>query len=191
MLDTGATKTALFRAALRDAGIDTSAWPSLRGLQSPTLYGTPDMLLVRVPRLRVGEAVADSIDASLLDGDVANALDRAIGRRVHGLLGRSFLRRFDVALDGDRRLLWLAAREGPRDEREWEYSTVGLQVERRGGAIVAAGVRLLAIDGRPATALGAVECARLLEGAPGTAVRVRWRARGGAREVRLVRRVLL
>lgn len=53
ILDTGATKTVLFRPALQSLGIEFEKWKSLCGLSVPTLFGAPSACLVRMPRVNV------------------------------------------------------------------------------------------------------------------------------------------
>lgn len=57
ILDTGATKTVLFRGPLRALGVDVARWPTLCGLSVPTLFGAPSACVVRLPRLTL-EAMA-------------------------------------------------------------------------------------------------------------------------------------
>lgn len=209
ILDTGAAKTALFESALDRHARRHGAWAGARGLVAPTLFGDAPAGLVRVPRFELeaadGAVRCDSLDAAVIESPLEELLSRAAGRAVHGLLGYSFLRRYRVIVDYPNRVLWLAPRAGWND-RPWEYSTVGVQLERRDGdariaAIVQgspadeAGVRtgdvLLAVDGGAADSLDIAALARRLEGPPGSTVELVLRR--GAREwtLRLARRELL
>ena len=49
ILDTGATKTVLFRSASTGRVPGWTSWPALRGLGAPTLTGDADAVMVRVP----------------------------------------------------------------------------------------------------------------------------------------------
>jgi S1-C subfamily serine protease len=147
----------------------------------------------------------DSLDAAVIESPLEELLSRAAGRAVHGLLGYSFLRRYRVVVDYPNRVLWLASRRDWND-RPWEYSTVGVQLERRDGdariaalvegspadeAGVRAGDVLLAVDGGAADSLDIAALARRLEGPPGSTVELALRR--GTREwtLRLARRGLL
>ena len=210
VLDTGATKSVLFASALAARGVRTAGWRALRGLDSPTVYGRAPTRLVRVRALGVngprGAAVAKAVDAALLDGKVADELVRVTGQPVHGLLGHSFLRRFQAVLDYPRRIVWLAPARVSRDERRWEYSTIGVQLERGDGgtlitgvadpspayaAGVRAGDRLLAVDGHTTRGEPLATLQRRLEGRPGSPVRIVVEHAGRRHWRRLLRRRLL
>jgi C-terminal processing protease CtpA/Prc len=129
-----------------------------------------------------------------------------VGTPVDGLLGYSFLRRYRVGIDYPRRVLWLDPLPEPWDDRPYEYSQVGLQLERRGAAIQVVGVAngspaalaeimigdtLVAIDGTSAKQADLAMLTRRLEGPPGTGVSLLMRHGGEVRSYSLVRRRLL
>jgi predicted aspartyl protease len=210
IVDTGATKSVLFRAALEKRLPGWTAWPSLRGLGAPTLAGEAPARLVRVPGIELrgpgGNVGRHGMDAAVLEGGLGEVLEADVGEPLDGLLGYSFLKHYRVALDFPRGLLWLDPSRGDVRDRPDEYSHPGLQLETAEGRIrvvaVAAGspaeqggVRALdevvAIDGRLVPGSDVVAVARELEGTPGTVIRLR--IRRGSREwtCRLVRRRLL
>ena len=209
VLDTGATKTVIFLHAYERAR-ETRPWPELHGLAAPTLYGSEDAYISRVPVLSAtgaGEAAsAEGVDVAVMESDLEQALSQAIQRPVDGLLGYSFLRRFRVTIDYPHRVLWLEPVAVGRDQRAYEYSHVGVQIERRDGAlrIVAvadkspaadAGIRtgdeLVGVDGADAASLDLGDASARLEGPPGTKVRLRVRRGSEVRSYRLTRRALL
>ncbi len=210
IVDTGATKSVFFRAALDRRLPGWTAWPSLRGLGAPTLIGDASAELVRVTRIELrtpgGSSARSGVDAAVLGGDLGEALANDVGEPVDGLLGYSFLKHYRVALDFPRGLLRLDPSRGDVGDRPEEYSHPGLQLESVGEEVrvfavaegspaaragIRAGDELVAIDGESVTGLEVVAVARRLEGAPGTALSLGLRR--GPREwtCRLVRRRLL
>jgi hypothetical protein len=209
ILDTGATKTVLFREALDRRLPGWVSWPSIRGLGAPTLTGVARARMVRVPRVDPGSgggAVSRSgVDAAVIAGDLPDALESALGEPVDGLLGYSFLKHFRVALDYPRRLLWLDPSQGGVPDRASEYCHPGIQLEdvlgslrvtavADGSPAARAGIRpgdeLLAVDGSPVAGSEVVEVGRRLEGDPGTRVELRLR-RGSRTWSKSVRRTPL
>jgi hypothetical protein len=210
VLDTGANKTVLFEDAIHDRVPGLSSWRKLRGLSAPTLYGAEDAYMTRVPKLALaasaGTASARDVDAAVISGGLSTALTSAVGSRVDGLLGYSFLRRFRVTIDFPHRLLWLDPVDVSQDQRVYEYSHVGLQIERRDQALrvvavaedspaARAGIRtgdeLISIDGQPASGFDVIGASRRLEGPPGSRITLVARHDGVERTYRLVRRQLL
>ena len=111
-----------------------------------------------------------------------------------------------MGIDYPRRVLWLDPLPEPWDDRPYEYSQVGLQLERRGAAIQVVGVAngspaalaeimigdtLVAIDGTSAKQADLAMLTRRLEGPPGTGVSLLMRHGGEVRSYSLVRRRLL
>jgi C-terminal processing protease CtpA/Prc len=146
------------------------------------------------------------MDVALIDGELQRVLEADLGEPVHGLLGYSFLRHYRVALDFPRRVMWLDPLADDRDERPYEYSHVGVQLERRGADVVVAGVLdgspaaragirvddvLVALDGAPVAPRDLNETTRALEGPPGSHVRLTVRRDGGEHGYRLTRKKLL
>ncbi len=210
VLDTGATKTALFAHALATKAPAFERWPALRGLSAPTLIGSADARLARVRALVVGRGASfargTEVDVAVLDSPLEAALSAEVDEPVDGLLGYSFLRRFGVVIDYPHRVLWLTPRPHSYDERPYEYSHVGLQIERRGDALRVIGVathspadiagiraddELAAIDGISVQALDVIDATLRLEGPPGTAVVLTMRREDQQRTYRLIRRRLL
>ena len=209
VLDTGATKTVIFADALTHAR-SPMKWKQLHGLSAPTLYGTEKTYLARVPTVTLvggsDQVSADDVDVAVMASPLAGALSQAVHQPVAGLLGHSFLRRFRVTIDYPHRLLWLEPLDVSRDQRRYEYSHVGIQVERHEGALrvvavaegspaaiagVRAGDEFLAVDGTSAAALDVVSLSRKLEGPPGSRVSLCLSRGGRARSYRLPRRELL
>lgn len=210
IVDTGATKSVFFRAALDRRLPGWTAWPALRGLGAPTLTRDERAELVRVTRIelgaRGGSVARLGVDAAVLGGDLGEKLTGDVGEPVDGLLGYSFLKHYRLALDFPRGLLWLDPSRGDVRDRREEYSHPGLQLESVGEEVrvfavaegspaaragIRAGDELVAIDGESVSDLDVVAVARRLEGAPGTTL---WLGlRRGPREwtCRLVRRRLL
>jgi membrane-associated protease RseP (regulator of RpoE activity) len=210
IVDTGATKCVLFEDGVRAVLPRIEAWPSLRGLSAPTLFGAAPARVVRLASLALGErgereAQLD-VDAIVMGGRLATTLQAVVGEPVHGLLGYSFLRHYRLAMDFPRRLLWLDPSSPGHGARPFEYSQPGIQVERADRAALVTGVvkgspaaraglavgdTLVRVDGLAADSANVIELARALEGRPGT--RVRLQLRRGSRDwiCTLVRRQLL
>ena len=236
ILDTGATKTVFFESELEKRIPDHARWRSASGLSAPTLLGNAAAKLTLVPRLTLGgyrehappsaDAAASAVDASpsnvseadtvtvsradvdcvVLESELHGVLARAIGRPVGGLLGYSFLRHYRLGLDFGNRIAWFQPYEVAWNPRPYEYVNVGIQLERRGGAIevsgvvhgspaerarIATGDRLIAIDGVSVEKLSVLRASRRLEGRAGTRVGLTVRRSGRLRTVSLVRRRIL
>ena len=210
ILDTGATKTVLFSPAIRRFVRGAARWRTLEGLSAPTLFGSESAAIALVPEIAIrvpgGSVRRRNVDVALLGGTLGPLLSRATGRTVHGLLGYSFLRHFRVCIDYPHRVLWLERLEPEWDERPFEYSHPGLQIERVEYAIrvvavarsspaaeagILAGDELISVNGDSVRDITIVELARRLEGEPGT--RVDLVLRRGAQEHRhtIIRRQLL
>ncbi|MEO5617332.1 MAG: aspartyl protease family protein [Candidatus Eisenbacteria bacterium] len=209
VLDTGATKTVLFEKTVRRLRGDQK-WKELRGLSAPTLYGSEVTYLCRVPAISLGSGasavVAREVDVAVMASRLEGALSEAVQRPVDGLIGYSFLRRFRVTIDYPHRVLWLEPINVARDQRTHEYSHVGLQIERRDGALrvvavatnspadesgVLPGDEFVTLEGAAAGGFDVVELSRRLEGAPGSRVSFRLRRGLEERTYRLIRRQLL
>jgi hypothetical protein len=210
IVDTGATKTTLFRQAIDRRLPAWRSWPRLRGLGAPTFSGDAAAEMVRVPRLEIGPREGglgrSGMDAAVIDGDLPATLATVIEGPADGLLGYSFLKHFRVVLDYPRRVIWLDPRHGDVPDRPWEYSHPGIQLESVGGSVrvmsvavgspaarsgVRKGDELLAVDGHRVVAEDLLEVGRRLEGRPGTEVVLKLRR--GRREwsVRMLRAPLL
>jgi len=210
IVDTGATKSVFFRAALDRRLPGWTVWPALRGLGAPTLIGDASAELVRVTGIELrapgGNVARSWVDAAVLTGGLGEVLADDVGEPVDGLLGYSFLKHYRTALDFPRGLLWLDPSRGDVVDRIEEYSHPGLQLESvdeqvrifavaEGSPAARAGIRvgdeLVAIDGESVSNLDVVTVARKLEGTPGTMLSLRLRR--GQREwtCRVVRRRLL
>ena len=217
IVDTGATKTVLFEDSLADLVPGSSEWPTLRGLTVPTLVGNSDAHVALVAAL---ELEADSgsvrqlgVDAVVLRTELSQALSSVTGLPIHGLLGSGFLQRYRVVIDYPARVLWLTARSAEIAGRPYEYSHIGLQLERWDAALrvvavaedspaaragILVGDEVVSVNGltvrggpdaRSTADVGRVT--RLLEGPPGTRVTLAVRHAGAVRTYRLIRRRLL
>lgn len=217
IVDTGATKTVLFEDSLANLVRGSGEWPALRGLTVPTLVGNSDAHVALVPAL---ELEADSgsvrqlgVDVVVLRTELSHALSSVTGLPIHGLLGSGFLQRYRVVIDYPARVLWLTARSARIAGRPYEYSHVGLQLERWDAALrvvavaegspaaragISVGDEIVSVNGlavrggqsgRVAPDVGRVT--RLLEGPPGTRVILTVRHAGTVRTYRLIRRRLL
>jgi predicted aspartyl protease len=210
IVDTGATKTVLFAGTLARLVPGSKAWRRLTGLSAPTLIGANDAAIVIVPAVALGGAAARVVrtefDAAVIESDLEKLLSDAVEEPVAGLLGHSFLRRYRVVIDYPARMLRLDPQPEGADERPYEYSQVGIQIERVGGGARVVGVvkdspaaragilvgdEVVAIDGRPTRALDIVTASRRLEGPPGTRITLTLRRGDHERRYTLVRRQLL
>src|SRR5262249_49333332 len=144
LVDTGATKCVLFEDSLEPSVAHAASWPALRGLTAPTLIGTVEARIARVPLIEIlatdGPVRAAGVDVGVIRSVLEQVVPRVPREHIHGLLGYSFLKRFRLALDYPHRILWLDPIPGYRDDRPNEYTHVGLQLERQGGAVVVMGV---------------------------------------------------
>lgn len=194
VLDTGATKLALFRTPLVRRGPWSPTGRRMQGARAPTVYGDAAVEFVRLGTLDLPDArphcSETELDAALLDSPLAEALGRTIGGPVHGLLGDSFLRRFRYAIDYGARVLWLDRLDVGRDAREYEFCTIGIQLHRPAGATRVAGVvknspahraglriddEILSVDGTTVHGTALLELTRALEGPPGSTLTLEWR----------------
>ena len=92
-LDTGASGTAVAEAVAAAAGLRVSERTIV-----VTPLGEETRAVVRIGRLRVGDASADAIRATVVS---------SLPPGVAGILGQDFLSRFDVTIDyGRRRVRW-------------------------------------------------------------------------------------
>jgi len=210
ILDTGATKTVLFTPAIAQPVRHEDRWKKLEGLSAPTLFGSEDASIARIPEIALkvpgGSVRRADVDVAMLGGTLGALLSRATGRTVHGLLGYSFLRHFQVCIDYPHRVLWLERLTPEWNDRPFEYSHPGLQIERFDDAVrvvavarrspaaeagIHAGDELVSIDGDRATQLSITDLSRRLEGEPGTRVDLVLRRGGSEQRYTVVRRQLL
>jgi len=209
ILDTGSTKCVLFERSLSRIPAHAK-WKAVHGLTAPTLLGSASASIARVPRFALDSAGDGAeiagLDVALIQSPLAQQLSGAVGQRVDGLLGVSFLARFEVAIDYPHRILWLDPIRPWKDPRPYEYCHVGLQLERRGDRLTvaglvenspaaSAGVRvgddLVSVNGRSVDGQDVSVVNRLLEGPPGTRVTIGTRREGTVARHRLTRRRLL
>jgi hypothetical protein len=98
LLDTGSTHTAVTGALATAIGSAPVARTTMRATG-----GTVDCVVVPLPRIVVGRAVAEGLTATVLPARAAGAL----GPGVDGVLGQDFLSRFRFTLDYRRsRIVW-------------------------------------------------------------------------------------
>jgi hypothetical protein len=216
LIDTGATKCVLFADKIAGRVASSEAWPSLRGLSAPTLIGSVEARITRIPeidietagssRSRAAVARVRGVDAGLLTSDLAQVLSKVTGEPIHGLIGYSFLKHFRVAIDYPHSVLWLDPIRRYQDDRPFEYSHVGLQLERRDRSIIVTGVaegspasragiargdELISVGGKQVRAIDLAEISRRMEGPPGTPLTLVTRRGSLEHTHRLVRRRLL
>ena len=210
IVDTGATKCVLFEEALEERAPRASEWPALRGLAVPTLMGTSSTRLARIPSLQIAAAArsleVEGVDVAVMRSQISGLLSRAVGEPVHGLLGYSFLKRYRVVIDFPHRVLWLDSLPVGWDDRPYEYSHVGLQLERKDGAArvlavaegspaalagVAPGDEIVSVNQRPASESDIASLTRSFEGPPGSRLLLAVRRGSVERTYSLVRRRLL
>ncbi len=210
LVDTGATKCVLFEDAIETSVRYAGRWPALRGLTAPTLIGTATARIALIPAFEIeaarGRLREADVDVGIIRSELSQVLSRVTHETIHGLIGYSFLKRFRVTVDYPNRVLWLDPIPNYRDDRPLEYCHVGLQIERRGGAVVVMGVvegspaaragitlgdEVVALDGTSAQALDLIALTRRMEGQPGQPLTLVIRRNAVERTVRLVRRRLL
>lgn len=210
LIDTGATKCVLFEDSLASRVRHALAWPALRGLSAPTLIGAAEARIARIPLIQVesvgGALSAAGVDVGVMRSDLSRVLSRATHETIHGIIGYSMLKRFRVAIDYPNLVLWLDPIPDYRDARPLEYCHVGLQLERRGHAVMVMGVaegspaaragitrddEIVALDGTPARGLDLIGLTRRMEGPPGRPLILVIRRNTVDHTYRLVRRRLL
>jgi hypothetical protein len=210
LLDTGATKSVLFEPSLSKQVPESRQWRSVRGLAAPTLIGSADASIALVPRLALEGAdhpiTVRDVDVAVLRSELSEQLSRVTGEHVDGLLGGSFLWRFRIAIDYPNRVLWFEPDPTWKNPRPYEYCHVGLQLERRGGALSAVGIargspaeqagirrgdELTEINGKAIEELELSVINRRLEGPPGTVIAIGMRRGGKVTRYHLTRRRLL
>lgn len=210
ILDTGASKTALFEEPLTAAAPGHRRWAAARGILAPTLMGDAVATLVRIPRMELTGGAEplrlDGADAAVIRSELGDLLSEGIGETVHGLLGYSFLKHYGVTIDYAHRLAWFNPAPPDWDGRALEYTHVGVQIERHDGAVrvvavvegspaaragIGAGDELVAIDGERVVGLDIVMLSRRLEGEAGSKVDLTLRRAVTERTYRIARRRLL
>jgi len=211
VFDTGATKCALFVTS--DAHDPTASWsPAIHALQTPTLLGKSAASLVRAARVEVRGSAADTpvhapdVDVLLVDSPLGSELSRVAGETVSGLLGYSFLRRFRVVCDYPHRVLWLDPVIHFQDDRPYEHSHAGIQLERRDGVIhvmsvarpspaekagILPGDEVVEVEHVHAAEASLTQLGRLMEGKPGTSLSLTIRRGEQETSYRLKRQRLL
>jgi hypothetical protein len=216
IVDTGATKSVFFEDSLARRVPGSGRWHWLRGLSVPTLVGNSSAAVAMVPMLTIGTS-GDPVrqidtDVAVLRSELSTSLSAVTGLSIDGLLGSGFLQHYRVIIDYPHQVLWLAPRHVRVVGRPYEYSHVGVQIERRDGALkivavaegspaanagIIAGDEITDVNGIPAhsefanTELGVVRATRMLEGPPGTRVTLSVRHGDRVRTYHLVRRRLL
>jgi hypothetical protein len=208
ILDTGATKTVVFRGALTGTAPGHRRWLTLRGLYAPTVGGDEPLEMMRIPGLGLGVAgtMVTDLDIGVVGGPLEAQLSRVTGRPIAGLLGYSYLKHFQVGIDYGRRQLLLRRIANYRERRPYEFSTIGIQLSRVGPdaqivAIVAGGPaekaglgvgdRVLRIGELPVEGTDLLLLAQAMEGPPGTTVDLEVVRGEERRQVRVTRRRLL
>ena len=188
IVDTGATRCVLFEGALGDDRWHHE-WPAMVGLYAPTLLGDEPARVALTPAIALrapgGNVAEEDVETVIIGGPLARRLELAVGERVHGLIGYSFLGRHRVGIDYVNRVLWLDPLPAGWEGRPYRDSQIGIQLERRAGAITVAGVvrdspaaaagirigdRVVTLGGTPSGQLDVPAAIRRLEGRPGTSI---------------------
>lgn len=210
--DTGATKSVLFDPEFSRRVPASKNWRSVRGLVAPTLVGASAARLTLAPGIEIESADeraplrSTDMDCAEVETPLSSVLSDAVGEPVVGLLGYSFFKGFDIGIDYTNHLIWLDPRRGAGDDRPFEYSHIGIQLEQSEDSVLVVGVaegspadragiragdQVLAIDGKQASASDLLIMTQALEGPPGTRVRLRVRRGGVVRSYVLSRERLL
>jgi hypothetical protein len=170
------------------------AWPIQDAELREDLGGSQRVLRVR------------NLEVAVIRSELRRVLSGVTDMPVDGLIGYSFLRRSRVVIDYPRGVVWLDPMPVATDDRPFEHSHVGLQIERHDGVMRIVGVaarspaaqagirpgdRIIRVDGESAAQLDAITLAHRLEGPPGTAITLVIRSDKGERTYRLRRRRLL
>lgn len=109
LLDTGSTHTAVTGALAAAIGSGPVARTTMRASG-----GTVDCVVVPLPRIVVGSALAEALTATVLPAGAASAL----GPGIDGVLGQDFLSQFRFTIDYRRsRILWHDAAYVPAGTR--------------------------------------------------------------------------
>jgi membrane-associated protease RseP (regulator of RpoE activity) len=211
VLDTGATKSVLFEPAFSESVDATRTWRSLKGLIAPTLLGASAARLVLAPAVELEASDGKSpvlrtdVDCAAVETSIGITISGAVHRPVSGLLGYSFFRGGCLGLDFTNGVVWIDPAKHAHSRR-YEYSQVGIQLERSGDRVLVLGVvedspaaeagiqigdELKSIGGRATQPGDITRLAAALEGPPGTRVRLVMARRGSARPYVLTRRRLL
>lgn len=207
VLDTGASKTGLFQKSFEGLGPAAESWPRLEGTDVATVLGEHDASVVLVPKIRVGSAAAEAVDCTVSDNPLAQALSwLAGGKEVAGLLGYSFLKRFQVTIDYGDEKIYLVRYDPYREKYPNEYKTIGAALRLKGGRKVVAvvvpgspaeqyGIEVgdvaVRIGGRRTDDMTLEDCRLALEGDPGTQVAVTILRNGREIELDVPRKKLL
>jgi len=210
IVDTGATRCVLFAGAAAGLVAHDDAWRAMEGLRAPTLFGDEPGRVACVPRVSLvaasGTIVEDDVETVVIGGPLERNLAAVVGEPVHGLIGYSFLGRFRIGIDYVNHVLWLDPLPEGWEGRPWRDSQIGLQIERRDGAITVAGVvrgspaeeagirigdRIITLGGTPSRQLDVPIVIRRLEGRPGTTVTLTLQRGDELMTHKLLRRKLL
>jgi hypothetical protein len=204
LLDTGASACVLFEDVMAERVDRARSWPWLRDVPMHTMLGTSRMNATVVPSLQIEDAssplVLNRVDVGVADRRSLPEIDRVLPERIHGLLGNTFLERYDLILDYANQVLWLRPRPHEVASRLHDPH-VGLRLERRWGgmrvaavapgssaeqAAIAVGDLVVSIDGSALTA-DPGDAEELLQGTFGSEVVVVTR-REGREQVHHLRR---
>ena len=212
VLDTGATKSVLFEPAFSESVGAARDWRSLKGLIAPTLLGTNAARLVLAPMVELESSDArgalrrTDVDCAAVETPIGATISNAVERPVSGLLGYSFIKGGCLGLDFTNGVAWVDPAIHARAPRPYEYSQVGIQLERSGERVLVLGVaegspaeqagiragdELRSLGGHMVSPGDITRLAAALEGRPGTKVRLVLMRDGTERLYVLARRRLL
>jgi hypothetical protein len=210
IVDTGATRCVLFEESIRTELERHRSWRAMEGLRAPTLFGDEEGRIASVPLIAIeipgGTIREENVETVMIGGPLAGALSSVVGQKIHGLIGYTLLSRYRLGIDYVNETLWLDPMPEGWEGRPHRDSQIGIQIERRSGALVIAGVvrgspaaesgmrigdEIVALAGTPSRALDIALSMRRLEGPPGSSVTLTTRRDGQLQTHKLLRRRLL
>jgi hypothetical protein len=143
LFDTGASACVLFDDVIAERVARAPSWPWLRGVPMRTMVGTSRMNATVVPALQLEDAsrplALTRVDVGVADRRALPEMEGTLPERIHGLLGTTFLERFQVVLDYGNQVLWLRPRPSA-GASSLRSAHVGLRLERRWGGVRVAAV---------------------------------------------------
>ncbi len=202
LVDTGATTSVLPKAAAEEL----EPAQRLEGALAAGADSRPiEMALARFSTLEMGGATMDGpVFSYPLSSERVDPIGLSIDASNRGVIGTSILSNFRVTLDYDRATMVLEPVEPPEGiGREWSGPGLTVNMEEgspfvrsvfKGGpadGVLEIGDRILDIDGASVGGKGLEEIMSMLQGDPGTELKLTIERDGVERKVTLVRKKLL